>query len=575
MFPFPVLPPRFPSRAAVGALLLAAALALPVPGAAQPSPDTTGLAALRARAEELSGGADPGALARAWQELGTGLSLAGRYEEARDAFRAAIREAEAAGDSAALAAAHNSLGRLYWTFSDYEQALENLVRARDLRVALGDRVGLGPVLNNIGVTHYQWGNYEPALQAFLQSLELRREAGDLRGEALVLTNIGRTYQDWGQFDRADSSLLEALDVAERLGDPVVRAYALHNLGVLNIDLGLHDLARERLLESLALYEAPHPLRTASDSAGGRILNVAALGLLHVREGDPAGAIAVLEGLLAEAEADTDQRRRARVLLNLGYAYRASGERMRAASVLEEALALANEYSQRTMALEALEELALLEEERGDARRALAHLRSFNALRDSVFSQSAAQAVAAMEARAESERQQGENLRLLQEQRTQEAIIARQRLVGGLGTVLLLMAGALVGVMVHFNRLGREREALLARTNDALEGANAELRTALSEVRTLKGLLPICAHCKKIRDDSGFWEGVESYISSRSEASFSHAICTDCGPKLYGSDWERALAESARAAQERAGSPMSEAGESLSVSPDPAPGSHIG
>lgn len=567
MFPFPVPPARFPSRAATGALLLAAALALPAPGVAQPSPDTTGLAALRSRVEGLSGGGDPGGLARAWQELGTALNVAGRYGEARDAFLAAIREAEAGGDSAALAASHNSLGRVYWTFSDYPQALQNLVRARDLRVALGDRVGLGPVLNNIGVTHYQWGNYEPALQAFLQSLVLRREAGDLRGEALVLTNIGRTYQDWGQFDRALPTLREALEVAERLGDPVVRAYALHNLGVLDIDLGYHELARERLQQSLALYEAPHPLRSASDSVGGRALNVAALGLLHVREGDPSGAIHLLERILVEAEAETDQRRRARVLLNLGYAYRASGERARAVEVLEEALALANEYNQRTMALEALQELATLEEERGDARRALAHLRSFNALRDSVFSQSAAQAVAAMEARAESERQQAENLRLLGEQRQQEAVIARQRLVGGLGTILLLMAGALVGVMVHFNRLGRERESLLARTNDALEGANAELRTALSEVRTLKGLIPICAHCKKIRDDSGFWEGVESYISSRSEASFSHAICTDCGPKLYGSDWENALA----ASLERSGSG---GGRTRPGPPDPPPGSSV-
>jgi tetratricopeptide (TPR) repeat protein len=543
VYPRSPIAPRPRRSLALQTLLLVGLLGLPIPLAAQVSPDSTRLSGLQARVEELAGGDDPAALARAWQELGTGLSVAGRPGEAREAFQAAIREAEAAGDSSALAASHNSLGRLYWTFSDYEQALENLIRARDLRVALGDRVGLGPVLNNIGVTHYQGGNYEPALQAFLQSLELRREAGDLRGEALVLTNIGRTYQDWGQFDRALPSLREALAVADRLGDPVVRAYALHNLGVLDIDLGEHDLARARLQQSLALYEAPHPLRSPSDSAGGRALNLAALGLLHVREGDPAGAIALLEGILPDAEADMDQRRRARVLLNLGYAYRASGAQARAVSVLEEALALSSEYSQRTMTLEALEELASLEEERGDARRALAHLRSFNALRDSVFSQSAAQAVAAMEARAETERQQGENLRLLEEQREQEGVIARQRLAGGLGTILLLMAGVLVGVMVHFNRLGREREALLARTNEALEGANAELRTALSEVRTLKGLIPICAHCKKVRDDSGFWEGVESYITSRSEASFSHAICTDCGPMLYGSDWENALAAS--------------------------------
>lgn len=504
-------------------------------GAAQvPSPDP--VATAEGRVDALRAGGDRAALAQALQNLGTALTVAGRPEDALEAFRSAIEEARSAGDSVGLAAAHNSLGRLYWTFSDYASALENLLEARDIRVALGDRVGLGPVLNNIGVTHYQGGNYEPALQAFLQSLELRREAGDLRGEALVLTNIGRTYQDWGQFERAFPSLQEAVQVADRLGEPAVRGYALHNLGMLEMDRGNHDRARELFRSSMELYET-HPQRTASDSLGGRVLNLSALGLLQLREGDATGSIALLEGLLAEAERDTDQRRRARILLNLGYAYRAAGQAPEARRSLEQALELSRTYTQRTMALEALSELAALEEDAGDSRSALGHLRSYNALRDSVFSQGAAQAVAAMEARAETERQERENARLLDEQAAQEAVIARQRLVGGLGTVLLLLAAGLVGVMVHFNRLGREREETLARTNEALERVNGELRVALSEVRTLKGLIPICASCKKIRDDSGYWEGVESYIMNRSDAVFSHAICTDCGPKLYGADWE--------------------------------------
>jgi PAS domain S-box-containing protein len=60
----------------------------------------------------------------------------------------------------------------------------------------------------------------------------------------------------------------------------------------------------------------------------------------------------------------------------------------------------------------------------------------------------------------------------------------------------------------------------------------ELQKALSEVKTLSGLLPICASCKKIRDDSGYWNQIESYISKRSSAEFSHAICPECAEKLY-------------------------------------------
>ncbi len=55
----------------------------------------------------------------------------------------------------------------------------------------------------------------------------------------------------------------------------------------------------------------------------------------------------------------------------------------------------------------------------------------------------------------------------------------------------------------------------------------ELREAAENIRTLKGLLPMCAWCKKIRDDRGYWKKVETYIKEHSEASFTHGICPDC------------------------------------------------
>jgi YesN/AraC family two-component response regulator len=61
----------------------------------------------------------------------------------------------------------------------------------------------------------------------------------------------------------------------------------------------------------------------------------------------------------------------------------------------------------------------------------------------------------------------------------------------------------------------------------------ELREAIEKIRTLKGLIPICASCKKIRDDQGYWNQVEVYISEHSEAEFSHGICPDCAEKIYG------------------------------------------
>ncbi len=72
-----------------------------------------------------------------------------------------------------------------------------------------------------------------------------------------------------------------------------------------------------------------------------------------------------------------------------------------------------------------------------------------------------------------------------------------------------------------NRLEKERERLIS-----------ELKDALAQVRTLEGFLPICASCKKIRDDKGYWNQIENYIKDHSLVQFSHGICPECMTELY-------------------------------------------
>ncbi len=81
--------------------------------------------------------------------------------------------------------------------------------------------------------------------------------------------------------------------------------------------------------------------------------------------------------------------------------------------------------------------------------------------------------------------------------------------------------AAIEMAVYRSRIDRERETLIAELNEALE-----------QVKTLRGIIPICSHCKKIRDDKGCWHRVEEYVSAHSEAVFSHSICVTCMEGLY-------------------------------------------
>jgi PAS domain S-box-containing protein len=80
------------------------------------------------------------------------------------------------------------------------------------------------------------------------------------------------------------------------------------------------------------------------------------------------------------------------------------------------------------------------------------------------------------------------------------------------------------------RLGKVIE--LKQAEVALKQERDKLQDALAKIKTLSGLLPICAACKKIRDDKGYWNQIEVYIRDHSEADFSHSICPECAKKLY-------------------------------------------
>jgi hypothetical protein len=87
-------------------------------------------------------------------------------------------------------------------------------------------------------------------------------------------------------------------------------------------------------------------------------------------------------------------------------------------------------------------------------------------------------------------------------------------------------------VVHRKRVHEHlREQVAARTTE-LEQRNRELRQALADVQVLSGIVPICSYCKKIRDDQGYWNQLESYLSVRTEARFSHGICPVCAAKEF-------------------------------------------
>jgi hypothetical protein len=104
---------------------------------------------------------------------------------------------------------------------------------------------------------------------------------------------------------------------------------------------------------------------------------------------------------------------------------------------------------------------------------------------------------------------------------------------GFTASFLLITGIGYGIEMNRSRYSH----LLAEERDFLALETRRLHGALAEIRTLNGMLPICARCKKIRDDKGYWQQVESYIQDRSDATFSHSICPECSAEYLNENDE--------------------------------------
>ena len=94
-------------------------------------------------------------------------------------------------------------------------------------------------------------------------------------------------------------------------------------------------------------------------------------------------------------------------------------------------------------------------------------------------------------------------------------------------------GKQTGTFIIYKDISRRREIEKER-----EQLITDLKKALEDVKTLSGLIPICSHCKKVRDDSGYWEQVEFYLAKRTNADFSHGICPDCLKQFYPRMFEK-------------------------------------
>ncbi len=171
------------------------------------------------------------------------------------------------------------------------------------------------------------------------------------------------------------------------------------------------------------------------------------------------------------------------LLSIGLIYASTDRFTEALEYAGKGLNIADEIGVPDLKRDSCETFSTILEQKGDFRKALEYHKKYKALNDEIFNKDSSSRINELQVQYETEKKE------------------------------------------------KEKEIYRLR-NIELVKANEDLKHALAEVKHLSGLLPICANCKKIRDDHGYWEQIESYISEHSDVQFSHALCPECMKKLY-------------------------------------------
>lgn len=410
----------------------------------------------------------------------------GNFAEALSYGYRSLTLSKAVGDPKKIASANSTLGITYVYLGRYSKALEHHLDALRIREELGMKIPTANTLNNIGVAYHNIGQYDQAIEYYKKGLEMYGPSIGKLIRARYLTNIGFSEFKRGNIDSAMIFYREAERLAGDTPYGVIQSYLYYNLGTLHAEQGNYSQALIDLNRSLESY-------TVLDQKYGKVQLYNALAGVYVK-----------------------MRRYPAAL-----------------RYLDSAVAVAHQISVPEQLKTSYETYYRIYQLTGPLEREYYYFRQYSNAKDSLLNSNESKQIAEVQFAHEMEQQQ-RTIELLTKEKTIAELSAAQDaflsnvLYGGIA-LSILAVGFLYGVVLRI----RKKNRLIAEANAELKKVNDDLQMKIGEVNLLTGFLPICANCKKIRDDNGQWEQMEQYISKRSEATFSHGICPDCMKALYG------------------------------------------
>jgi tetratricopeptide (TPR) repeat protein len=409
----------------------------------------------------------------------------GDFSTAIDYGKQALVLGTELGNKDRIGKAHNALGIAYTFMGAYSQALDESLEALRARETLGEEKAIDQALNLIGVVYHHSGQYEKAIDYFDQILKRLEAKPDPKRLILTKLNIGFAQYKLGRLTEALKNHQEALALAQESKEMSYLPYTYLNLGLTYSDLAQYDKAAHFLRQAQADYRK-------QGQRHGLVQVLNAMARMHLLSGHPAR----------------------------GIPFAREGE------------ALAGEIHAREDLKTSYELLSDLYGRRGNASESYRYYKLAVAAKDSIYSIQESTKIAEASMKLVTLKKDNEIETLKREGVISALKIEKQRYSAIILVSTLCFLGTIILILGSYNRNMRQTRKSLEKSNADLAFINAELQDKAREIKTLSGLLPICGHCKKIRDDEGYWNQLEGYISERTSATFSHGICPHCAETMF-------------------------------------------
>jgi len=397
----------------------------------------------------------------------------------------------------------NGLAKEYF-FRQPDISLEYGQKALALACKLGYTEGTMYALKNIGIAYYFTAYYDKALYYYTEALKIAQENHNRRAEADCMNNIAMIYVNLEEYDTALHYYRDALKIFEEINDQRGKAVSLNNIGEINYKKGDYTEALDYYVKSLDKFRK-------MDDRFGYSSAVNSVGDAYGKLENWDKALEYYGKALTIARYYEDKFNEANTLINMGIIYTNTEKYDKANKYLQEGSTLAVNNNLRELIKNSYLGLSNLRKKKGDYKSALDYYQKYESIKDSIATESAMKRIREFQARYDLAARNSE----ITELKHQETKQRMHRIILYIGLTFFFVTSLVLYLI-----------------NRAKHRANVELAKALNEVKTLRGLLPICSNCKKIRKEDGSWSQLEAYLRENSQAEFSHGVCPDCAAELY-------------------------------------------